>query len=265
MKWNIWVKLTMDKEEIELKERLKEIKKKEIQRRKEQQSYKRATIEEKHEEPTAIYISNLPKSIHEELLIEEFSKFGAIRKDQDGNTRCKLYRDSEGNVKGDALIVYSRKESIPIAMEMMNGYSLKGFSIKVETAKFDKSRKRTAEEINTQQKKIKIVPREEPTDGDFEKNYSQKQSQRLRTLKVTNILDIYQELSTGEIDDIKNEILDGCSALGIVEDIQLYPNLGEAKVVFKQEMDARECAKVMNGRYFDGRKLLAFMIDEENA
>ena len=50
-----------------------------------------------------------------------FSKCGVIAEEIDGKMpRIKLYKDSEGIFKGDALIVYFRPESVKLATQMLD-------------------------------------------------------------------------------------------------------------------------------------------------
>lgn len=264
----------MEKEELELKRELKELKKKELERRKREAiERKKDNLEEKIYQPTAIYLSNLPReNIDEKALLEEFSKYGVVRKDQDGNARCKLYKDANNHFKGDALIVYAKHESVPIAIEMMDGYKFCGSQIKVEIAKFRSNQKRSLDDEKNQEgeentRPAKFVKRAIADESINETNLSEDtegSDNRSRTIKIANILDIYKEVNEEESHDIQQDILDGCLAVGPVEDIQLDVRLGEAEVVFKKQSHAYECCKVMNGRYFDGRELLAFMLNDEN-
>lgn len=61
-------------------------------------------IDEAHN--TAIYVSGLPMDITLEELTELFNKCGLIARDEKGKDKIKLYRDSAGELKGDALCTY---------------------------------------------------------------------------------------------------------------------------------------------------------------
>lgn len=61
-------------------------------------------VDEAHN--TAIYVSSLPLDITMEELTELFTKCGLIARDEKGKNRIKLYRDSNGQPKGDALCIY---------------------------------------------------------------------------------------------------------------------------------------------------------------
>lgn len=61
-------------------------------------------VDEAHN--TAIYVSGLPLDITLPELTELFSKCGLIARDEKGKDKIKLYRDSNGQPKGDALCIY---------------------------------------------------------------------------------------------------------------------------------------------------------------
>ena len=57
------------------------------------------------QENTAIYVTSLPADVDEDEMVEFFSKFGIIAESaENNNPRIKLYKDDDGNFKGDALV-----------------------------------------------------------------------------------------------------------------------------------------------------------------
>lgn len=86
---------------------------------------------------TQVYVSNLPLNITEEEFVAFMLKCGLILKDPDtGKLKIKLYKDSEGNVKGDGLCCYIKVESVDLALQILDGYNLDGKEVSVERAKF---------------------------------------------------------------------------------------------------------------------------------
>ncbi|CAR26320.1 hypothetical protein ZYGR_0H01290 [Zygosaccharomyces rouxii] len=244
----------MEKDELDLKEELKELKELKRQELKKRRNREDGGSKEGKIKPNAIYLSNLEKqNTTEDQLIDEFSKFGAIKRDQAGVPKCKLYKDDEGKVKGDALIVYARHESVPIAIEMMNGYKLNGFEIKVEVAQFQ-DKKRKLEDSNDEERSYKSV----------KSHNNEENVPKPPVVVIGNILDLYEDYHEQELDDIKRDILDGCLEIGFVKKIDLNSVTGEAEVSFENESHARNCCKEMNGRFFDGRRLLVYMKGEED-
>lgn len=76
----------------------------------------------KVQENRAIYVSNLPRDTNEQEIEETFKKYGIIDQGADGNKRIKMYTDEDGNFNGDALIVYFKKDSVDLAVRMMDDY-----------------------------------------------------------------------------------------------------------------------------------------------
>lgn len=106
---------------------------------------------------TGIYITNLPPETTEIELEEIFARYGVIAEDlETGEKRIKLYRDENGKLKGDALIIYFKPDSVKLAIEMMDDTRLHfhdKLAIRVQIA--DRSYKRSSQEkpkLSKQQK-----------------------------------------------------------------------------------------------------------------
>lgn len=101
-----------------------------------------------------IYITQLPKDTNEEEVEQVFSKFGIIAEDMRGTgkrepgtstKRIKLYKETsteagKSQLKGDALVIYFKPESVNLAIQMMDGAEFrvgdKSSIIRVEAAQF---------------------------------------------------------------------------------------------------------------------------------
>ena len=56
---------------------------------------------------TKVYVSSLPKDFTEQQFLDFMQKCGVVLKDPEtGKHKIKLYKDSDGNFKGDALCTY---------------------------------------------------------------------------------------------------------------------------------------------------------------
>jgi len=88
------------------------------------------------EHNTNVYVSDLPTDITDEEFVELMKKCGMIMKDDSNQLKIKLYRDSDGNLKGDGRCCYIKVESVDLALNILDGYNVNGKLIKVERAKF---------------------------------------------------------------------------------------------------------------------------------
>ncbi|CCK72590.1 U2 snRNP complex subunit CUS2 KNAG_0K02270 [Huiozyma naganishii CBS 8797] len=258
----------MDAEEVELKEQLKHLKKAELAKRKlERREREQQKLKRPIKPPAAVYISGLPTSgISEDDIVDEFQPYGAVRKDHEGDWKCRLYRDAAGELKGDAILFYMNDESVTLAVEMMNGYAIKGCKINVEVAKFEEPKKETTsgdieaeeeeeeEEEHEDHKRRKLDNKARDNTGE---------SRTSRTLILANVLDIYRDFELGEIQDIKEDIVTGCEDFGEVINAEVDTGRGQIHVVFKLRKEAL-CCRENEGQVLRRSELLAYMIEDEN-
>ena len=76
------------------------------------------------EDPTnnAIYLKNLPPDTDERELAQFAAAAGLIEDDlSTGEPRVKLYRDKNGELKGDGIVYYHRPESVYLAIDVLDG------------------------------------------------------------------------------------------------------------------------------------------------
>lgn len=66
------------------------------------------------------------------------SKCGVIMKDpRTHKLKIKIYRNENGEAKGDATCCYVKMESVSMALEILDGWTFNGHKIHVEKAKFE--------------------------------------------------------------------------------------------------------------------------------
>lgn len=268
----------MDADELELKGHLKKLKKDVLLKRKQskENDIQKRELEYKNaSNNTSIYISDLPTDkITKEALTEQFSKYGRIRTNRDGETLCKLYVNDKGVSKGDALVTYFKEESVTLAIEMMNESTFLGKQIKVERAQFQD---KDGDNMHGKEDNLQEFSGPEPPMKKLKKTKSEKEGEIIdynddeslakadRTVIFANVFNIYKLYTNDDINDIQEDLLEGCEEIGQVDSISVSPDKGEATVVFRKSKDALQCCKIMAGRYFDGQKLLAFIFGDENS
>lgn len=66
------------------------------------------------------------------------SKCGLIMTDPRNNKpKVKLYRDEQGQLKGDGYCCYFKPESVELALKILDDWDLRGHRVHVERAKFE--------------------------------------------------------------------------------------------------------------------------------
>ncbi|RWS10083.1 HIV Tat-specific factor 1-like protein [Dinothrombium tinctorium] len=215
------------------------------------------------EHNTNVYVSNLPLDITEEEFVEVMKKCGLLMKDDSGNFKVKLYRDSEGNLKGDALCTYIKVESVDLALQILDGYDVRGKKIKVERAKFtlkgeydpNKKPKRAKKDKQKMKKRIEKLFDWRPDKLPSERSKCEK------TIIIKNMFDVAEFLKDPKLildykDDLKEECTEKCGEVKKVEIYDRNPE-GVASVTFENFDSADLCVSLMNGRFFAGRQLSA--------
>lgn len=100
------------------------------QQTKEEKEQRRTDAKQKAQEPpswfevdeahnTAIYVSGLPLDITVEELTQLFNKCGLIARDERGRDKIKLYKDKNGEPKGDALCTYIKVRIIMVLIRIV--------------------------------------------------------------------------------------------------------------------------------------------------
>jgi HIV Tat-specific factor 1 len=135
-----------------------------------ERSNKKAKAEEKKppaaaaRKNTAVYVTNLPPDTTEEEIKEVFSKYGVISEEIDrGKPRIRLYRNEDGTLKGDALVIYFRPESVNLAIQMLDDSPLRigaktgAGCIHVQAADFSYKAQQDAPTKTSKKEKRKII------------------------------------------------------------------------------------------------------------
>ncbi|XP_071819070.1 17S U2 SnRNP complex component HTATSF1-like [Apostichopus japonicus] len=217
------------------------------------------------EKNTNVYVSGLPDDTTLDEFKELMNKCGIITEEEDtGKPRLKLYTDSEGNLKGDGLCTYLKRESVDLAMQLLDDYDFRGSRIHVEQAQFaikgqynpslKKKKKKTKKKKNPQERLLTWRP-------------DKKFHQRKRNEQVVIIKHMFDPSEFAEdamlINDIRDDLKAECSKFGEVNKVLIFDNHpeGVTSVRFKDADDADKCVAAMNGRWFAKRQLTAELWD----
>ncbi|XP_041808494.1 HIV Tat-specific factor 1 [Chelmon rostratus] len=215
---------------------------------------------------TNVYVSGLPPDISPEEFTELMSKCGIVMRDPvTEEYKVKLYKDKEGNLKGDGLCCYLKKESVALAMRLIDESELRGYRLHVEAARFElkgqydasKKKKKSKDyrkKMQQQQKQLDWRPEKQ---GDVRKRHE----------KVVIIRNMFHPTDFEEdplvLNEYREDLRTECEKFGVVKKVILFDRHpdGVASVAFKEPEEADACILSFNGRWFGGRQLSAQLWD----
>ncbi|OJJ63494.1 hypothetical protein ASPSYDRAFT_38062 [Aspergillus sydowii CBS 593.65] len=225
---------------------------------------------------TAVYVTSIPLDADFEEIRDIFSRCGVIAEEIDsGRPRIKMYTDDDGKFKGELLVVYFRPESVNLAIQMLDdsdfrlGVAGPQGPMRVQAADFSfKSQQEAPTKTNMRDKK-KIIKRTQKlnnklTDWDDDEPAALVDtSSRFEKVVILKHMFTLKELDEdpAAILDIKEDIRDECSKLGEVTNVVLYDKeeAGVVSVRFSSPESANACVKLMNGRFFGGTAVEAYI------
>lgn len=220
-------------------------------------------FDESPENCTKVYVSNLPEGITEEEFVEVMSKCGMILRDtKTKKFKVKLYAEPNGQLKGDGLVHYIRSESVKLAIDLLDGYDLRGKKIKVQRAQFQ-----MRGDYNPA-----LKPKKNKKDKEKEKKFKEKaldwrpdrllgernKHERVVVLKNLFTPDLFEN-HMDLIIDYQNNVRQEASKYGTVKKVVIYSSEpeGVAEIVMNDPEEADLAVKMMNGTTFDTRILSA--------
>lgn len=215
---------------------------------------------------TSVYISGLPLDISMDELVELVEKYGVIARDDKNKNKIKLYLDPEGNPKGDAVCTYIKIESVDLALKFLDGTRIRGKTLSAQRAKFQLK--------GTYDPSLK--PKRKKKDKDRQKKKMEKilgwtpeplPNQPLKCHRVVVLKNLFTpkdfEKDITLSLEYKQDIQSECAKCGDVTKVdvhELHPE-GVAVVKFRQPEEADKCVQLMNGRWFNQRKIIAEIWD----
>ncbi|XP_012530763.1 HIV Tat-specific factor 1 homolog [Monomorium pharaonis] len=221
-------------------------------------------IDEAHN--TAIYVSGLPLDITMEELTQLFTKCGLIARDEKGKDKIKLYKDGNGEPKGDALCTYIKVESVDLALKILDGSQIRGKTLSVQRAKFQMKGAYDPA----------LKPKRKKKDKERQKKMQEKlfdwRPERMRgePLKCERVVIIKNLFTPEDFDrevqlllEYQHDIRSECLKCGDVRKVVIYDRHpeGVAQVTFREPAEAQACVQLLNGRWFSQRKISAEIWD----
>ncbi|KAJ5753158.1 hypothetical protein N7520_010075 [Penicillium odoratum] len=225
---------------------------------------------------TALFISSIPLDAELDEIRDVFSKCGVIAEEIDsGRPRIKMYMDDQGNFKGEALVVYFRPESVNLAIQMLDetefrlGVPGPQGPMKIQAADFSYKAQQDAPPKTNMRDKKKIIARTARLNSkladwdDDDPSTLPEATTKYDKIVILKHMFTLQELQedVAAILDIKEDIRDECAKVGEVTNVVLYDKEpeGVVSVRFADPESARQCVKVMDGRFFGGTRVEAYV------
>lgn len=242
-----------------------------------------------------MYVTGLPLDATVDEVYEVFSRKGGVIAEEidSGAPRIKLYTDSEGKFKGDALVVFFKPQSVEMAIMLLDDTDFRITASGVGEGRMH------VQAADSSYKKVQY-DKEDPDaagqDGEKRPKNNSNSRDRQKIIKKTQKLDakladwdddddpypprgkaasrwdktvILRHMFTLEeleedpaaLLDIKEDIREECAKLGTVTNVVLFDEEPEGivSVKFQDAESAQACIHVMHGRSFDGRTVEAFL------
>ncbi|KAK0147198.1 HIV Tat-specific factor 1 [Merluccius polli] len=217
---------------------------------------------------TNVYVSGLPPDVSSEEFVELMSKCGIVMRDPiTEEYKVKLYKDGQGNLKGDGLCCYLKKESVALAVRLIDESEVRGYKLHVEEAHFELKGQYDATKKKKKNKEYKKRLQQQQKQLDWRPE--KKGEVRKRHEKVVIIQNMFHPSDFEEDPLVLNEYRDDlrieCEKFGQVKKVIIFdvghlavrhPD-GVASVAFKEPDHADLCIEALNRRWFGGRQLSA--------
>ncbi|XP_077597049.1 17S U2 SnRNP complex component HTATSF1 [Stigmatopora nigra] len=215
---------------------------------------------------TNVYVSGLPPDTSQEEFVEMMSKCGIVMRDPISEEyKVKLYKDKDGNLKGDGLCCYLKRESVELALRLLDESEVRGYKVHVEVARFELKGKYDASKKKKKNKEYRKKMQQQQKQLDWR---PEKQAEaRMRHEKVVIIRNMFHPNDFEEdplvLNEYRDDLRSECDKFGEVKKVILFDRHpdGVASVAFKDQPAADACIACFNGRWFGGRQLTAELWD----
>jgi HIV Tat-specific factor 1 len=220
-------------------------------------------------ENTKVYVSNLPTDVTEQEFVDLMQKCGLVMRDPtNGNFKIKLYKEPDtGFLKGDALCTYIKIESVELALNLLDGSDFKGRKLKVERAKFQMKGAydpKLKPKMKKRKEKMKLKKMQEKL---FDWRPEKPVGDRAKHEKIVVVKNLFDpsifDTDVGLILEFQEDLREEVSKLGQVRKVIIYDRHPEgiAQINMSAPEEADEVVKLLNGRWFMKRQLMAEIWD----
>ncbi|KAF2857830.1 hypothetical protein K470DRAFT_283607 [Piedraia hortae CBS 480.64] len=233
----------------------------------------------------AIYVTGLPDDVDANEVFEEFSKSGLIARSLDTDEpRIKLYYDDEGRFKGEALIVFFRPESIPLAIQRFDdtdfrlGQPAAKGKMRVTMADQSyKAHKDPAADVKTapvkrSKDKQRVIDKTKEmnsrladwSDEDDNPSAMPTSSRWDKVVVLRHMFTLEEMEQDAEfLSELKEDLMEECGKLGKVANVTVFDKEedGVVTVRFSKAEAAQACVELMHGRWYDKRQIQATIAD----
>eukprot|EP00040_Diaphanoeca_grandis_P039141 m.258233 g.258233 ORF g.258233 m.258233 type:complete len:395 (+) comp36303_c0_seq1:184-1368(+) len=222
---------------------------------------------------TFVYLQGLPT---EDLEVEEVVKFlakgGIIADDDKGNSKVKLYRDEEDNLKGDGRVCFLKPESVGLAIMLLDQTEIRAGHVVTITratftpkATFDPTKKPDKKKKPKAKNKLDAKQAQKKRQLGWHENEEGKVKKKAAGVVVIKHMFDPKEFDEDPmyLNEIRDDLQSECGKFGTIKKIMIFDRHPEGVVSIKFEDVASVdvCIKAMNGRWFAKKQLEALMWD----
>ncbi|XP_074662429.1 17S U2 SnRNP complex component HTATSF1-like [Tubulanus polymorphus] len=215
------------------------------------------------EKNTNVYVSGLPSNTTEESFLELMSKYGMIMHDPfTRKPKIKLYKDENGEVKGDGRCCFIKNESVVLALQILDGSDIEGHTIHVERAQFQQKGEYDPTKKKKLSNKMKKKLRQQQQKL-FDWRPDKPSGLRLKHERIVVVANAFDsksfEKNPAAIIKVRDEVRTECAKYGEVRKVSVYDHHkdGVVSVIFKEPEMADACIQGINKRIFLGRVITA--------